>query len=87
MPRYFVGLNNFWTLTYVTFCNIYRKKRPYNVISESEKEEILRKKAEMEQQIRTLNKQIKMEETVRNTVRDNPQLRELIARRYGNIYI
>ena len=41
----------------------------------------------MEQQIRTLNKQIKMEETVRNTVRDNPQLRELIARRYGNIYI
>ena len=52
-------------------------------MSESEREDILRKKAQMEQQIRTLNKQIDVEETVRNAMRNNPRLRELIVRRYG----
>lgn len=53
-------------------------------MSEPEREDILRKKAQMEEQIRTLNKQIDAEETVRNAMRNNPRLRELIARRYGN---
>lgn len=53
-------------------------------MSEPEREDILRKKTQMEQQIRTLNKQIDVEETVRDAMRNNPRLRELIARRYGN---
>ena len=65
-----------------------RKQKPRHVLSESEKEDIIRKKAQMEQQIKTLQTQISLEETARRMARRNSShLRENAAWYNNSIYL